>query len=79
MITSEQEAQKNRCVHGVDTGPCIGSQCMAWRWYGYAETKPAEGLQPAREIWWEPDPKFRGAYTGKSVRRGYCGLAGFPS
>jgi len=69
MLLTEDKARNTTCPVIQPPGPCIASQCMAWRW--------------ADTIWAKPDgsPEHRSRQDGTySVRidRGYCGLGGHP-
>lgn len=77
MITTEAEAVRNWCCSHKEE-KCCATTCMAWRWHGFVEQREAIGLEPARTIYWEPNPKFHGSHVGVPERRGYCGLAGKP-
>lgn len=69
---TEDEAKTKACCSGiyrpVDNGPCIASDCMAWRWVVLTEYQPLNYATSMQS----PIPK-----TTKTVH-GYCGLAGRP-
>jgi hypothetical protein len=73
MLVTEHEARENKAcpnlmsVLDLKEDTCLGSNCMAWRWYDFPlDPKPPAGVLP-------PKGKFR-----PEDRRGFCGLAGIP-
>ena len=80
MLT-EEDAQQKMCHRTLFGGqeeytqgtPCLGSECMAWRWFDYIDQADKKlrliqenriGFQRAEIV------------EDRSLRRGYCGLAG---
>ena len=49
--------------HYPDDCLCLGSDCMAWRWYKWQETENVAGFLPETR-------------THTSTMDGHCGLAG---
>lgn len=85
MLT-EAEAQTKWCPHAQEVrfpriedrnalDKCIGSACMAWRWF---DTVTDDGtlcqLKPTPMVARTPLP----TESPLDARRGYCGLAGKP-
>lgn len=89
MIFTESDAVTRRCVHGHDAGPCIGTQCMAFRRFEPARAEHWDKIVPApddiakryREGYRE-DPNHKGGMMKKTCDARpatfYCGLAGRP-
>lgn len=72
MIVTEEEAKTKRCHETLapvgtadrvwhDSGPCIGSACMAWRW-----ANDAQYAESGIEEKFLGDPNFIAGYCGKA-------------
>ena len=63
MIVEEKKAGEYECPALRNSGWCVGSRCMAWRWATGTDDYPGDdALHPKKH----------------STTHGYCGLAGRP-
>lgn len=74
MLMTEKEAIAKACCSGskrpAENGPCVGSNCMAWRWREFRTTQETVVVEG-------PPGQSTGKNVGKQVPfKGYCGLAG---